>query len=159
MLRFDGRRLAGGSIFSMEFRVKVVLGDWRMLGREAAAVRQEVFVREQGVPVDLDMDQNDAEALHAVARGPEGLAVATARLLDDGHIGRLAVLRPWRRQGVGGLMLQTLLEVARERGLDRVRLSAQVHARGFYEAAGFQTYGEPYLDAGMAHIGMLRHLG
>lgn len=130
-----------------------------MLGREAAAVRQEVFVQEQGVPLDLDMDQNDADALHAVVRNPEGLAVATARLLDDGYIGRMAVLRTWRSQGVGRLMLQALLQVARERGLDRVCLSAQVHARGFYEAAGFQAYGEPYMDAGMAHIGMLRHLG
>ena len=140
-------------------RMRVVLGSWQQLGREAAAVRQEVFVREQGVPVDLDMDQHDIDALHIVVRDSEGIVVATARLLDDGNIGRMAVIQKWRNQGIGRRMLETLFQVAMERGLDRVQLSAQVQARAFYEAAGFQAYGEAYMDAGMAHIGMLRHLG
>ena len=79
------------------------------------------------------------------------LPVGTARLLDDGHIGRMAVLRPWRRRGIGSRMLETLIEVARQTGKSGCALNAQTHALGFYERHGFVAEGGIFDDAGIPH--------
>ena len=77
--------------------------------------------------------------------------MATGRLLPDGHIGRMAVLKDWRNRGIGGLMLQKLIERAKARGDREVALSAQVHAVPFYRAHGFVAEGSEYLEAGIRH--------
>jgi predicted GNAT family N-acyltransferase len=84
--------------------------------------------------------------------------VATGRLLPDGHIGRMAVLKQWRARGIGGLMLTRLLERAKERGHSEVALSAQIHAVPFYRAHGFVEEGAEYLEAGIRHQAMRRQL-
>jgi len=133
------------------FRIEVV--DWEAARREAKRIRFTVFVEEQRVPADLEMDDNDAASLHALAYA-DGRAIGTGRLLPDGHIGRMAVLREWRGQGAGRAMLRRLIDVARERGHAEVGLSAQVHALEFYRAEGFEPQGAVYEEAGIPHQAM-----
>lgn len=117
------------------------------------SIRFDVFVKEQGVDPDLEIDGKDPECLHAVAF-MAGKAVGTGRLLPDGHIGRMAVLSDFRSRGVGSAIVRELIEAAKERGLRRVDLSSQVHAKPFYERFGFQTRGAPFFEAGIEHVHM-----
>lgn len=136
--------------------MNIELGSWDALGALALPVRLAVFVQEQGVPMALELDEWDAVSLHAIARNTQGAVIGTARLLPDGHIGRMAVLAPARGQGVGRTLLHCLMDAAHKRGLTQVLLSAQQHAVPFYERAGFVVCSAPYLDAGIAHVDM-RH--
>jgi predicted GNAT family N-acyltransferase len=136
---------------------KIELGDWDRLRSEALPIRWAVFVEEQKVPPELEVDEWDAQSLHAVAR-VSGRVVGTARLLPDGHIGRIAVAREARGSGVGSALLRTMLQAARERGHACAVLSAQTHAIAFYRRFGFFEEGEPYDDAGIPHITMRRTL-
>ncbi|WP_373987081.1 GNAT family N-acetyltransferase [Duganella sp. BuS-21] len=132
----------------------IKLGDWTTLSDDAKLVRFEVFVQEQNVPAELEMDSLDALCLHAVAYGADGVPVGTARLLPDGHIGRMAVRKPGRGSGIGGALLQALMEQAKARGDKVVMLSAQTHAAPFYERHGFRIEGDEFFEAGIAHIHM-----
>jgi predicted GNAT family N-acyltransferase len=131
---------------------------WSDAAPLVAPVREAVFMREQGVPAALEWDGLDVRSLHAVAMDPAGRAIGTARLLDAGHIGRMAVLAPWRRRGVGSAMLERLLEAARDRGLRQVRLNAQTRAVAFYLRYGFEPEGGEFLDAGIPHVVMQRYI-
>lgn len=122
------------------------------------AIRFEVFVREQGVPAELEVDNNDPLSIHAIA-WVNGQAAACGRLLPDGHIGRMAVRQPWRGQGVGAAVLTHLMARARQRGDREVVLSAQTHAVGFYEKFGFVAEGKTYLDCDIPHQDMRLALG
>lgn len=130
---------------------------WEEARVHAAPIRFAVFVEEQGVPQEIELDDHDARCVHAVAF-EDGRAVATARLLPDGHIGRMAVLKDWRGRGIGGEMLAKLMDRARRRGDREVFLTAQVHAIAFYRAHGFREEGEEYLEAGIPHRDMRRML-
>jgi len=103
------------------------------------------------VPAELEWDGLDPACIHVLAYVNGELPVGTARLLDDGHIGRMAVLRPWRRRGIGSRMLETLIEVARQTGKSGCALNAQTHALGFYERHGFVAEGGIFDDAGIPH--------
>lgn len=137
--------------------VRVQVGDWAALGEAATRVRTEVFVREQGIPASLEIDGRDGDCLHCVAWS-DGEPVATGRLLPDGHIGRMAVLPAWRRQGLGGLILKALIDAAARRGDREVALAAQAYATGFYARHGFIAEGEPFEEAGIEHRHMRRRL-
>ena len=89
--------------------LKIELLGWPAAQQEAQRIRFTVFVEEQRVPADLEMDENDAASLHALAYA-DGQAIGTGRLLPDGHIGRMAVLKQWRGQGAGRAMLQRLID-------------------------------------------------
>ncbi|MFN7570738.1 MAG: GNAT family N-acetyltransferase [Betaproteobacteria bacterium] len=141
---------------SAEYRVR--LGSWAELKAEAAPIRFAVFVDEQKVPAEIEIDEWDEPSLHAVARDAQGRAVGTGRLLPDGHIGRMAVLAPARGAGVGSVLLTALVEAARERGHAEAVLSAQTHAIPFYRRHGFVEEGEVYDDAGIPHRQMRRRL-
>ena len=132
---------------------RIELRRWREAKREAQRIRVAVFVGEQGVPAELEMDEMDDRCVHALAFDGEE-AVGTGRLLPDGHIGRMAVVKPWRGRGVGSALLGRLVQAARERGDGEVLLSAQVHALAFYRAHGFAPYGEVYEEAGIPHRAM-----
>lgn len=121
-------------------------------------LRLRVFTDEQNVPVELEEDEADVTALHAVALNAQGIAIATARLLPDGHIGRLAVAREARRQGLGGLLMQTLMEQAQQRGAREILLHAQTHAQAFYQRLGFTPEGDVFPEAGIPHRLMRRAL-
>jgi predicted GNAT family N-acyltransferase len=114
-------------------------------------IRRRVFIEEQRVPESLEWDEFDAVSLHSLAETEAGIAIATGRLLPDGHIGRMAVLPEWRRRGVGYAVLLALMAAARARGDQSVRLHAQVHALGFYRKAGFVADGPVFDDAGIPH--------
>jgi predicted GNAT family N-acyltransferase len=129
-------------------------GDWSTLNADAKAIRFEVFVEEQKVPAELEMDHMDAVCLHAVAYDAAGIPVGTGRLLPDGHIGRMAVRKSGRGTGVGGALLQGLMAQAKARGDRQVVLSSQSHAAPFYERHGFTIEGDEFFEAGIAHINM-----
>ena len=133
-------------------------GNWASLASFASVVREEVFVGEQGVPADMEYDASDPTSLHVLARGPDGEAIGTGRLLADGHIGRLAVLAAWRNMGVGTALMCRLTEVARIRGQTRLVLNAQVSAMGFYQRLGYAPVGVEFMEAGIPHVTMVRHL-
>jgi predicted GNAT family N-acyltransferase len=137
--------------------VRIELMSWENARAQASAIRLAVFVEEQGVPREIEMDEFDAQCIHALAF-EDGTAVGTGRLLPDGHIGRMAILKPWRGRGIGSAILHRLIEAARRRGDREVLLSAQVHAVGFYRAHGFAPEGEVYEEAGIAHQAMIRAL-
>ncbi|MGK5015260.1 MULTISPECIES: GNAT family N-acetyltransferase [unclassified Janthinobacterium] len=130
------------------------LGDWATLGLDATAIRFEVFVDEQKVPAEIELDDMDAVCLHAVAYDGSGNAIGTGRLLPDGHIGRMAVRQPGRGTGVGGAILSLLMQKARERGDAAVVLNAQTVAAPFYARHGFVQQGEVFEEAGIAHVEM-----
>ena len=130
---------------------------WEKARADASPIRFEVFVAEQRVPADIELDEMDARCTHALAY-EHGRAIATGRLLPDGHIGRMAVLKDWRGRGVGSAILAALMERARSRGDAKIELSAQVHAVPFYLAHGFQPVGPVYEEAGIAHQAMTKAL-
>lgn len=126
---------------------------WDEAKARAGPIRFAVFVDEQKVPLEMELDEHDADCLHVIA-SDGAKAVGTGRLLPDGHIGRMAVLKEARGKGVGGAMLKVLMEAARVRGDKGVVLSAQIHAVGFYRRYGFIEEGPEYLDAGIPHRSM-----
>jgi len=135
----------------------LTLGTWAELQAWAQPIRIEVFVREQGIDPALEWDEFDPVSLHCLARR-SGQPIATGRLLPDGHIGRMAVLPSGRRSGIGGRVLERLIDAARRRGDPMVELSAQRYVETFYRRHGFETVGDPYEEAGIEHIRMRRAL-
>jgi predicted GNAT family N-acyltransferase len=140
--------------------------------REACfAVRKEVFVREQGVPEDIEYDAYDETAVHVLAVRADGVPLGTGRLLHGeaaaaktggdltvGSLGRLAVAQQARGLGIGVALVRAIEDVARARGLAAVDLHAQTHALGFYERLGYEAYGPEYPEAGIPHRAMRRVL-
>ncbi|HTN50026.1 MAG TPA: GNAT family N-acetyltransferase [Burkholderiaceae bacterium] len=133
---------------------RVELGDWEAMRQWAAPIRFAVFVDEQKVPADIEIDDWDAASVHAVAFDDAAAAIGTGRLLPDGHIGRMAVTRVARGSGVGSALLRVLMEEARRRGHREAVLSAQTHAVAFYRRHGYQIAGAEYMDAGIPHVDM-----
>ncbi len=142
--------------------VQVTIGSWQTLAGEARQVRTEVFLEEQRIPVEMEWDELDDVAIHAVARNRLGLAVGTGRLLQHtpgvGRIGRMAVTRVLRGSNVGRDVLRALMLAATQRGDHEVVLHAQRTAQGFYARLGFVSRGEPFEEAGIVHIEMHRTL-
>jgi len=136
--------------------IKIVVGDWAKCQKDASAVRREVFIEEQHVPPELEMDDKDALCIHAVAYNERGEPIGTGRLLPDAHIGRMAVRSDYRGSGIGSKLLSTLMDEARRKRHMEVVLSAQTHARNFYARHGFLAEGHTYMDAGIEHVTM-RH--
>jgi predicted GNAT family N-acyltransferase len=135
---------------------RIVRAEWERDRERLRAVREEVFVREQGVPLDLEWDGLDSGCVHALAESDAGEAIGTGRLLPDGHLGRMAVLRDWRHRGVGAAVLEFLLAEARRLGIPEVVLHAQTHALPFYTRHGFVAEGPQFLEAGIPHRAMRR---
>ena len=133
----------------MEWQIEQV--DWQAHRDELLRIRYRVFVDEQGVPAELEHDEHDPGAVHLLARTAGDIPVATARMLGDGHIGRMAVLPAWRSQGLGSALLRKLIGIARHRGMPQVHLHAQCHAESFYRRLGFVAEGEVFPDAGIDH--------
>lgn len=133
-------------------------GSWNDLGRDAERLRMAVFVREQGVPREIEIDEFDPVARHVVAFNALNQPIATGRLVSDapgvGRIGRMAVDRSVRGGRWGRMVLDSLIESAKQRGDSEVILHAQRHAEVFYSRAGFTAVGEPYEEAGIPHISM-----
>lgn len=114
-------------------------------------VRTRVFIEEQNVPPEEEWDGIDDQCIHVLAVDAEERPIGTGRLLPDGKIGRMAVLKEWRGKGVGGAILRMLMEEARAQGFREVKLAAQLHALPFYEQFGFEAFGAEFMDAGIPH--------
>lgn len=142
--------------------VEVRVGSWAVLGRDAQAIRTAVFVDEQKIPADMEWDEADVAAVHAVALNRFGRPLATGRLLQHvpgvAKIGRMAVTQTMRSSGVGRAVLDALMKAARERGDREALLHAQLSAAPFYTRAGFTARGAVFEEAGIPHIEMVRSL-
>ena len=138
--------------------MEILIKSWKEAEIDAFLVRQEVFVKEQGVPVELEIDEFDLSATHVLAL-KEGEFIGTGRLvvLGDGQaqIGRMAVLAQFRNQGVGTQILGKLIDLAKMQGIKQLMLHAQVDAIPFYEKLGFKVEGPSYDEAGIPHRNMI----
>lgn len=134
--------------------ISVRLVDWE--GTEALRdIRRHVFIEEQQIAESLEWDADDPVSTHFLmtcAAEPVG----TARLLEDGHIGRVAILPAWRGRGLGEQLMQAVMDHAHERGMRTLLLSAQSYALDFYRRLGFQVCSAEYLEAGIPHFAMRR---
>lgn len=138
----------------MQINIKPV--EWKESAAALTAVRFKVFVEEQHVPEELELDEYDAQSFHLLAYNSQGEPVACSRLKTDGQIGRMAVLAEYRHQGIGGQMLEMLIDHARSTGLERLYLHAQITAIDFYAAYGFNVCSDVFMDAGIPHKSMQR---
>ncbi len=139
--------------------VRVLDADWERDGAALTRVRTRVFVEEQKVPPELEIDDLDPICRHAKAVTADGQVVATGRLLPDGHIGRMCVLPEYRSQGIGSRILHQLMQHARQAGMEQLMLNAQVSAIDFYRRHGFAVSSEEFIEAGIPHREMSLRLG
>ena len=139
--------------------VKIRIVEWVRYSGALSSLRHTVFGEEQGVPVELELDGEDASAWHAAAFSDDGKLIGTGRMLGSGKIGRMAVSQSMRRQGIGRALLDALVTEAKRLKLEEVSLGAQLPAVSFYERAGFEAYGDVFLDAGIDHRMMKLVLG
>lgn len=141
-----------------EDEVQIRLAAWETDRAAIRAVRNSVFSVEQGISERLDFDGRDHECTHVLARLDDGESIGTARMLPDGHVGRIAVQKPWRGKGVGTRLVECLSEVARDRGFSEIHLHSQTQAAAFYSRLGFETRGDTFMEAGIEHVLMVRSL-
>ena len=130
---------------------RVELKNWEEAREIAGPLRWSIFVGEQNVPEGIELDDLDAQCTHALAYTPDNKFVGTGRLLPDGRIGRMAVAKDWRKQGVGAALLEALLAEAKRQGHQQVVVSAQLQAAEFYRGFGFEAEGKVYKEAGILH--------
>lgn len=135
--------------------IHIRIADWHKDNAELRRIRETVFIAEQAVPPELEWDADDPGAVHFLALDGD-YAIGTARLLPDGHIGRVSVLKDWRGLKVGDALMQAVIAEAERQGLAQQKLSAQVYATAFYERLGFEIVSGEFLDAGLPHVDMLR---
>ena len=135
--------------------IHIRIASWQDDNAVLRQIRENVFIHEQSVPPELEWDAEDAAATHFLAYEGD-YPIGTARLLPDGHIGRVSVLKDWRGLHVGDALLHSAIAEAERVGRRRQMLSAQVHATSFYERLGFKVVSGEYLDAGIPHVDMVR---
>lgn len=133
--------------------IKLLQLNWVEAQALAKPIRTSVFIEEQHVAEAEEWDDEDSTALHIIVI-KNGEAVATARLTQQGKIGRMAVLKAHRNQGIGSMMLLALINAAKQRGQQDIKLWAQTHAQAFYQKHGFVAHGDEFLDAGIPHVEM-----
>ena len=132
-----------------------IICDYESNIKDISAIRYEVFVDEQNVPEELEIDGFDGEAKHALAF-VDGVPIGTGRILNDVHIGRVAVLKNYRGLGIGKSIMKDLIKWAQDMSLEKVWLSSQWHAHSFYLDLGFVCVDEIYKEAGIEHIKMFK---
>lgn len=128
-------------------------GRWDELQNDAKLIREQVFIQEQQIAVEDEWDAEDAVSLHFVVYDQDQ-PIATARLLQNNSVGRVAVLKSHRGVGIGKLLMQQIIQQAKHEQREFLKLSSQVYAMQFYTGLGFKVEGEQYLDCGIPHIDM-----
>jgi len=131
---------------------------WKKHKKDLIRIRTLVFINEQLVPPELEWDGYDNDCWHVIASANDDEYVATGRMLYDGHIGRMAVIPGFRSQGIGSAILNELIEIAEQQGLNEVFLHAQTSAVEFYQKHGFSVSSDEFMDAGIPHVTMRKPL-
>jgi predicted GNAT family N-acyltransferase len=141
--------------------IVILIKTWQDAKLDAYSIRKRVFVEEQGVPEEMELDEFDLNARHALAYA-DSECIGTARLVtlsgsvgSIGRIGRMAVLPKYRCQGVGRRLLEALLKAAQSQDIKQVGLHAQVSVIPFYEQFGFIAQGDVFDEAGIPHRDMI----
>ena len=132
---------------------KIRAGRWDELQNDAKLIREQVFIQEQQIAVADEWDAEDVVSLHFVVYDQDQ-PIATARLLQNNSVGRVAVLKSHRGLGIGKLLMHQIIQQAKHQQREFLKLSSQVHAIQFYAGLGFNVEGEQYLDCGIPHIDM-----
>lgn len=132
---------------------KIISGSWASLASAVKPIREAVFIKEQQIAPEDEWDAEDAVSLQFAVYDQQQV-IATARLLENGSIGRVAVLKAHRGLGIGKQLMLEIIRQAKRQQRSFVKLSAQEHAIPFYAALGFQVQGETYLDCGIVHVDM-----
>lgn len=140
----------------MSFNIQIL--SWDEAQTHAMPIRRKVFIQEQSVPEELEWDDMDSTATHALAFDEHGQAIGYARLLPGKQLGRMAVLKQYRGKGIGTALLQALEAVARKLRYDYLYLHAQIQALPFYEQLGYQSQGTAFDEAGIPHLMMTKTL-
>ncbi len=138
--------------------MKVLTTDWSSSKAQLQFVRKQVFILEQGIDEQDEWDDLDESSVHFVSFGTTAVPTGVARLTPEGKIGRMAVLSSYRHQGYATLLLNKVIQVAREMGHRRVYLHSQADAQPFYDKQGFKTDGKMFLEAGIFHVLMERDI-
>ena len=138
--------------------IVILIKNWQDAKLDAYSIRRRVFIEEQGVPEEMELDEFDLDARHALAYA-DSECIGTARLVtlpgNLGRIGRMAVLPGYRGQGIGRELLKTLLKASRSQDIKQIELHSQVSVIPFYEQFGFIAQGDIYDEAGIAHRDMI----
>ena len=138
--------------------IVILIKTWQDAKLDAYSIRKRVFVEEQGVPEEMELDEFDLNARHALAYA-DSECIGTARLVtlteNIGRIGRMAVLPKYRGQGIGRRLLESLLKASQSQDIKQLELHAQVSVIPFYEQFGFIAQGDIYDEAGIAHRDMI----
>ena len=129
---------------------------------DALRIRNQVFVVEQGVPLQREIDKDEAYAVHFVLYSDDQEAMATVRLLplekNELKLQRMAVQKKFRGHGYGKQLISEAEKFAKEQGFNKIKLGAQKTAISFYQEMGYKSYGEPFIDAGIEHLSMEKEL-
>jgi predicted GNAT family N-acyltransferase len=127
----------------------------------ALLVRKEVFIEEQGVPFELEVDEFEDSAIHFVAYD-HNIPVGAGRLrqLENkiGKVERVCVIKSDRGKGIGKLLMDKIASVAKNKGVETLKLNSQTHAENFYQNLGYETYSDVFMDAGIPHVAMKKQL-
>jgi len=132
--------------------------NWNESKQALSFIRKTVFIKEQNVPEDLEWDEFDKQCVHILVTDNHNSPIACGRIKSDGHIGRMAVLKAYRKMGIGTAILKALLQFAAEKNIKSVFLHAQITAIDFYEKQGFEICSEIFLDANIPHKTMQKQL-
>jgi predicted GNAT family N-acyltransferase len=135
----------------MDSAILVKAVSWEEASAVLLVVRRAVFVVEQGVAEEREVDEHDPESVHFLATDPSGEPLGTARLLPSGRVGRVAVRRDLRRQGIGRALMEAVCAAAAARGEESLRLHAQVESIPFYESLGYVASGAVFEEEGIPH--------
>jgi predicted GNAT family N-acyltransferase len=140
--------------------MEVKFGTEAPLWNDALFVRRSVFVEEQNVPVEEEIDQFENESVHFVVYDQnKPIAAGRFRTIEGiGKIERICVLPAYRHRGIGKLIMEEIEQFAREQGIQKAKLNAQTHAQPFYEKLGYETISDVFLDAGIPHVAMVKQL-
>ena len=144
--------------YSTQTIYTIRIADWTCDAANLSLIRRSVFIDEQQVPEELEWDEWDSKCLHVIAMSNSNEPIGTARMLSNGYVGRMAVIKQWRRKGVGSALLLKILSEMEKCNLNCATLNAQVAARKFYERFGFRKTGEEFMEAGIPHVKMILKL-
>lgn len=134
--------------------IKIVETSWGQSSKEISEVRHKVFVVEQSIPPEIEMDGKDSDCIHFLAL-KQSKPIGAARLQKYGKIERVSVLRDYRHKGIGTAIIKMVIEKARNMDIEKIYLHSQIDSKNFYQQLGFVQQGEAFFEADKPHIEMI----